>query len=135
MRHVLTTAAALLLLSACGSNEPESPTGAAASEPEFRELPGMNNWVMIIPSTLAADQWRAAARAKCGAAEFCQVFGWTDPAEAAQALPMTDRELKAQAFSLSINRTSGNDQTLFDCTRFPRDDRSECGAFGGDAVL
>lgn len=119
----------VLALAACDGQvaEPNAP------EPEFRSLPGLNNWAMIIPADLPSDEWRAAARDQCGSADFCGVYGWANPTDAAQSLPMTDREVAAQIFAYSVNRTTGFEQALFDCTRVEPENRDECGAFGGAA--
>lgn len=118
-----------LALAACGGQVAEQ----SAAKPEFRALPGLNNWTMIIPSDIPSDEWRAAAREKCGSADFCGVYGWDNPTDAAQSLPMTDAEVASQIFSYSVNRTTGYEQALFDCTRVERENSDECGAFGGAA--
>lgn len=72
----------------------------------------------IAPDTFAvsfaADRSHAeiehAARDLCQGKQFCKVLGWTDPSTMASALPMTDRELAALKFSLTINRISGMDE-------------------------
>jgi hypothetical protein len=122
-------AACTLALAACGGQVAEPDV----SKPEFRALPGLNNWAMIIPAEIPSDEWRAAAREKCGSADFCGVYGWNNPTDAAQSLPMTDVEVASQIFSYSVNRTTGYEQALFDCTRVERKNRDECGAFGGAA--
>lgn len=94
--------------------------------PAFRDLPGLNNFVMIIPAGLPADRFRDAARDKCGSADMCQVWAWLDAADAARAIPMTDREVASLAFSYSVNRSTGHEQTVWDCDRFPRSSGAEC---------
>ena len=119
--------ASTLLLAACDGQVAEPD----ASKPEFRALPGLNNWAMVIPADIPSDKWRAAAREKCGSADFCGVYGWDNPTDAVQSLPMTDAEVASQIFSYSVNRTTGYERALFDCTRVERENRDECGAFGG----
>lgn len=121
--------ACALALAACDGQELEP----GASKPEFRALPGLNNWAMIIPADTPPDEWRVAAREKCGGADFCGVYGWDNATDAAQSLPMTDAEVASQIFSYSVNRTTGFEQALFDCTRVERENRDECGAFGDAA--
>jgi hypothetical protein len=120
-------AACTLALAACGGQVAEPDV----SKPEFRALPGLNNWAMIIPADVPSDNWRSAAREKCGSAGFCAVYGWDNATDAGQSLPMTEREVSSQIFSYSVNRTTGFEQSLFDCTRVERKNREECGAFGG----
>ncbi len=92
-----------LTLAACDGQVAELD----ASKPEFRALPGLNNWAMIIPANIPSDEWRAAARKKCGSADFCGVYGWDNQTDAAQSFPMTDSEVASQIFSYSVNRTTG----------------------------
>jgi hypothetical protein len=88
--------------------------------PEFREIGPNGQFAMLIPSGLDPGRFDDLARERCGAREFCMVIGWTDPAVAARALPMTDREVTAQAFIYTLNRTTGFEQGLWDCRRFRR---------------
>ena len=120
--------AALLATSACGT-EPVAVNErvAEAPQPEFRELPGQNRFVMILPDEADPGRWKLVAKDKCGAVDFCQIFAWTDAVEAPQTFPMTDREVETMAFSYSVNRNSGHEQALWDCDRFARDRADECG--------
>jgi hypothetical protein len=106
----------LLALAACGSK----------LEPEFHALPGMNNYVMIIPEGTDPASLPALAKAHCGTAAQCSVYGWRDKTSAPTALPMTDRELASELFAYDINRTSGLDRALWNCKVYPRNDKSEC---------
>lgn len=99
---------------------------SGGSSPEFITLPGMGNNVMIVPPDMKPEEWPAAAKERCGDQPICQVLAWTDRASAARALPMTDPELAALAFSYSVNRNSGFEQALWDCKRFPRGKPDEC---------
>ncbi len=118
--------ASALVLAACGS-QPDTKQGPVPVDAEFRQLPGQNRFTMIIPANLPADRWKEVAKQKCGPVEFCQVFAWTDPAEASQTFPMTDRELKALAFSYGVNRNTGHEHAVWDCDRFKRENSEECG--------
>lgn len=95
-------------------------------EPEFIQLKGENVYVMIIPAGVDPAKLKPWAKDRCGEVEFCKVFGWTDRASAARALPMTDAELEAQAFSYGVNRFTGYERALWDCKRFPQADKASC---------
>ena len=43
-----------------------------------------------------------------------------DPKYAARGFPTTDREVAAQAFAYSLNRSTGFEQVLWDCKRWKR---------------
>lgn len=111
----------LLLIGLIGSIESGDPAAA-----EFIKLPGLNNNIMIVPDDMPAEGMLAAAKDKCGREQMCQVLAWTDRNAAARALPMTDPELAALAFSYSINRSSGHEQATWDCKRYPRNNPEEC---------
>jgi hypothetical protein len=113
---------AVAALAGCGGGATE-PTGP---EPEFIAFsqPGIS--AMVIPAGAKPEQFETWARQHCGALEFCQVMGWTDPARAARAFPMSDREVEAIAFSFKINRASEYEQVIWDCTRFPQPAPENC---------
>ena len=98
----------------------------SAPVPEFIDLPGIGNAVMIIPEGLAPDRWKAVAKDHCGSAPMCTISAWTSKEDAARALPMTDAELASEAFSYGTNRSTGFDQALWDCRRFKRANADEC---------
>ena len=108
------------LIIACGEGN------AGADQAEFRPWQGPDTFVMIIPETLSADQFRSEAKAQCGSREFCKIVGWTSEEEAASGFPMTDRELETQAFGYGVNRVTGFEQAQWDCARFPRAEPEEC---------
>jgi hypothetical protein len=94
--------------------------------PEFRKLPGLNNYAMIVPTDVAADDLPAIAKEHCGSASHCDVFAWADEAAAARALPMTDREMEALRFHYAVNRDTGFEQLLWNCKVYPRHNSEEC---------
>lgn len=112
-------------LAGCGESKP-TPEPDPGPTPEFIEFsqPGIS--AMVIPAGAKPEQFEAWARAHCGALEFCQVMGWTDPARAARAFPMSDREVEAIAFSFKINRPNAFEQVIWDCKRFPQEDPQNC---------
>jgi hypothetical protein len=132
-RHVilkhLTPLPLLMAFAAC-CPQATAPTAEPAEQPapmpEFRDLPGQNRYVMVIPVNLPPDQWKQVAKDKCGAVEFCQIYGWSDPTEAPQAFPMTDREVETQAFSYGINRATGFERATWKCGDIEREAPEDC---------
>jgi hypothetical protein len=124
----LGTAVVLVIgAAACdGAGNQAEGDSAPALAPSFRSLPGQGNFVMIIPAGMPADRFLDAARDKCGAADMCQVWAWSSEADAARGIPMTDREAATMAFSFSVNRSTGHEQSVWDCARFPRSSDAEC---------
>lgn len=109
----------LLAVTSCGE--------AGPPKPEFRELPGRDNYVMIVDPAVDVATYPALAKEHCGTAQQCTVLGWNDAAKAATALPMTDLEAASQVFSYSVNRISGHEQSLWNCKVYPRPAKgSEC---------
>ncbi len=116
-------------LTSCGAVDAEQKQDVEvpkAAEPEFIQLKGENVFVMIIPSDADPTMIKAWAKDRCGEVEFCKVFGWTDKASAARALPMTDAEFASQAVSYGVNRATGFEQFSWDCDRYPKTEGVEC---------
>lgn len=122
MRTVL---AAALMLAGCNAQQ-EQNKGASTTAPTFRAIAGEDVFAMIIPGGATADQLPAMAREQCGQREFCQVHGWLSESDAARAMPMTDREVSAQAFQYAHNRSTGYEHRAWDCGRWPRQNKDEC---------
>lgn len=93
---------------------------------EFSEMPGLNQFAMLIPADLGRDEMVVAAKDKCGNNDICSIFGWRNKVDMARALPMTDRELKTLSFSYTINRTTGFERSLWNCDIYPKKNRDEC---------
>ena len=70
-------------------------------------------FAVVFPEGTDRDQVEAVARQTCGERQFCKVLGWTDAGAVARALPMTDRELAAQKFIITINRPTGMDEVIW----------------------
>lgn len=100
--------------------------------PEFRAMPGLGNFAMIIPEGIAPEAIAASAKDRCGTDPICTVYGWTGPASAVRALPLTVREAEALAFQYSVNRTSGFERAQWDCARWPQEDSDACLTKGGE---
>lgn len=98
-------AAAFVLAGAC-SGSPEAPTAGRAT---FRTIAPDTSAMIFDPATARAEV-EAAARAHCTGKQWCKVLGWSDPGAAATAMPLTDREVAAQRFGYTLNRSSGMDE-------------------------
>jgi hypothetical protein len=123
MVRIWTLIALVGALAGCSGGSPATPE---APEPEFIQLQGENVWVMVIPPGADPARLKEWAKDRCGEVEFCKVFGWTDKASAARALPMTDAEVESQAFSYGVNRATGFESTGVDCDRFAKIDGVDC---------
>jgi len=104
-------------LAAC--SDQAAPQNAEASAPPERvrfteqRLIAADTYAVVFPADAGRAAVEAAARERCEGRQWCKVLGWTDQSSAASALPMTDREAEAQAFSLTINRASGMDEAVW----------------------
>lgn len=125
-RSATFAAAALACLAGCNAAPTNQSNETSASAPTFRAIAGDGVFAMIIPAEIVADQLATAAREQCGQREFCQVHGWLSDSDAARAMPMTDREVSTQAFQYAHNRSTGFEQRLWDCGRWPRQSKDEC---------
>lgn len=125
--RILLIAAALSSI-ACDTVVENNTAGSApsAAAPVFSELNGLNNIAMIFDVSMKQEDVAAAAKEHCAGKQVCLVLGWTEQSSAATAMPMTDGEVAAQAFSYSVNRNTGFEQVLWDCSRFQQADTSEC---------
>lgn len=107
---------------------------SASTEPvtEFNLIAGDGIFAMIVDPKSEPASWRAAAKAQCGARDFCQVMGWTDRSAAATAIPMTDLEVETQVFQYNLNRNSGRDRTEWNCDALAQAGIKSCPASVGE---
>lgn len=91
-----------LLLASCGS-------GPIASQ----RIIERDTFAIVFDAGADHAAVEEAAREICAGKQWCKVLGWTDGSAAATSMPMTDRELAAQRFSLTINRASGMDEATW----------------------
>ena len=118
-----------LFLASCGAPTPDDhkevkAQGAPALA--FRTIAGEDVFAVIVPAQMSANELVLSARKQCGQREFCQVHGWMTEADAASAMPLTDREVATQVFEYAHNRSTGFEKRLWDCGRWPRKDEDEC---------
>lgn len=98
----------------------------ADANAKFEPISGDTIFAMTFDAGADPQSLPELARTKCGKRPFCKVMGWTDPKYAARGFPMTDREVAAQAFAYSLNRSTGFEQTMWDCRRWKRKSAEEC---------
>lgn len=109
--------------------EPEPTVSDAAPAPEItilREQGMTGDYALTIPAGLAAEKLPGIAKEQCGARSHCSVYGWTDPAQTARALPLTEPEFESLAFRYDLNRSTGFERSSWDCERFPQPDTASC---------
>lgn len=111
----------LLVAGLAGCGGAEKP-----AEAEFRLISGDAIFAMVVPPSTPRERLPALAKAHCGARSFCKVLAWTDPGKAATAFPMTDAEQESLAFSYSINRPTGFEQSLWSCRAYPDGTGDDC---------
>lgn len=109
-----------------------SPAGAPrilASE----TIPGTTFPVhtLVVEAGVGAGDLTAKARDLCGAAQFCDVRAWTDPASVGRGWPLTEREIAAVKYSYAINRATGAETEIWDCAAFPSAPADRCSTPAG----
>ena len=93
---------------------------------EFKLIAGEGIFAMTFNPKADPDKLPEIARRHCGSRDFCNVLGWTDPAFAAKGFPMTERETKSVKFQYTVNRHSGLEQELWDCTKWAKQGKDSC---------
>ena len=109
----LAALAAALLLSGCGGGGGKSATPA---ELTFTPIAAGTFAVQIDPNA-NVPRVEAAFRKQCPGTTSCTILGWTDPAAAAHALPLSDAQTAALAVRYE-RHAGGEDVTMWDCVRF-----------------
>ena len=96
-------------------------------EMTLAELPGSSTKIWVFPAEQMSPEGMAdlAGRA-CGHATTCKVAGWTDQADAPTIYPWPEQARRSLAFSYERDRDRAVEVSLWDCTRFPQDDPSDC---------
>lgn len=71
---------------------------------------------VTVPAAEASDSvYRQAAASVCRAGQACIVMFWTDPAQAASRMPLTQAQRAAQAAQYTRNPATGHEQLLLRC--------------------
>lgn len=90
---------------------------AFIGEPE--SMGGIGNYSALAEEGATPAMMRLAAAEFCRGGKICQVMAWRDADQRAKVMPMLDREVAAMAFSYTVNRNSGYEKALWDCTVWP----------------
>lgn len=99
--------------------------GGDAAEHQFVEMGGIGNYALIAPE-MSADELVLVSREKCGQKNMCSIFAWSNETDIARAFPMTDREVEAQIFTYKVNRNTGFDQRLWNCSLYKEKSGDDC---------
>jgi hypothetical protein len=105
--------AAALLLSGCGGGGGKAD---GATGTRFRPI-GADVFAVTIAPNADVRKTEAALRKQCEGRQACTIYGWTDPAAAARAEPLTDPQSAALAVRYT-HKTIGQDDMEWDCVRF-----------------
>lgn len=85
-----------------------------------------DTFLVVLDGKASPDSYPALALQTCGDRPFCKLMGWTDPARAAAALPLSEQQIAAQSFSYLRNRSNGFEKMLWNCRQFKRADPAQC---------
>jgi hypothetical protein len=110
--------AALLLLAGCG--------GESGQDVEFVEMPGVNQFGMIIPSHFGKDDMVAAAEAKCANAVNCSVYGWQSKVDMARDTPLKGRQAESLAFKYRVEPPHGFGSAQWNCEMYSTKMSEQC---------
>jgi len=100
------------LLSGCGGTKP-----GGASDLTFTQI-SPDVFTVVIDPKADVPKTEAALRKHCDASSSCTVYGWTDPAAAARAVPLDDAHYASLAVRY-VAHAVGTDDMMWDCLRFP----------------
>lgn len=113
------------------AQETASPTPQSVNLRDINVLVGgrsqpMRTLAVTIPANSPAQLTEDAARRLCEGATHCTVLGFPENAAKPTAMPMTDREAAGLAYSYSLNRSSGMDESTWRCGAFPDAPAGRC---------
>ena len=103
---------ATLLLAGCGGNK-----AGGASDLAFTEI-SPDVFTVVIDPKADVPKTEAALRKHCDARSSCTIYGWTDAAAAARAVPLDDAHYASLAVRY-VAHAVGTDDMMWDCLRFP----------------
>jgi len=103
---------ATLLLAGCGGNK-----AGSASDLAFTEI-SPDVFTVVIDPKADVPKTEAALRKHCDARSSCTIYGWTDAAAAARAVPLDDAHYASLAVRY-VAHAVGTDDMMWDCLRFP----------------
>jgi len=96
------------------------------AEPKFEKITKGQVYAMLADPAMPAEKYLDYAKAKCVGQEWCKVMGWTDAKNKASAMPMLQREVDAQVFDYTLNRSTDLEQALWNCRVFKGKLPTEC---------
>ena len=102
---------ATLLLAGCGGNK-----AGGASDLAFTEI-SPDVFTVVIDPKADVPKTEAALRKHCDARSSCTIYGWTDAAAAARAVPLDDAHYASLAVRY-VAHAVGTDDMMWDCLRF-----------------
>jgi len=103
-----------------GRGQDASTSPAAIAEIDLHPVSGKDVMTFAIPAGAQRGAIEAAVRRGCAGRQWCQIYGWADPAARATAWPMTDRELAALGLRYALNRASGLEELTWYCGKAPQ---------------
>ena len=104
--------AAALLLTGCGG---KNKAGGAADLAFTQISPDV--FTVVIDPNADLPKTEAAFHKHCDARPSCIIYGWTDPAAAAHAVPLDDPHYATLAVRY-VAHAVGTDDMMWDCLRF-----------------
>lgn len=118
--------ATVSMMTGTETNSSKINSGFQPANAEFEVIGGPGMIAMTFNPNVDPEALPDIAREQCGSHKICKVIGWTNRSFAARAMPMTDREVEAQAFQYTLNRNTGFEQVLWDCGTWARLEKDEC---------
>lgn len=103
-----------------------SSSHASSAKAEFKALSGNAVFAMLVDPEVDPETLPDLAREHCSDREFCNVLGWVDEEFVAKGFPLTDRESAEVKFQYTVNRSTGLEQTLWDCRTWKRSKENNC---------
>jgi hypothetical protein len=109
--HVLAVALAFFLIPGVAHSQSDSGVKQVGVSG------GVHFVVVAAHVARSGDELRRIAHALCASERICAVRFWTNEAQAARQLPMTDAQAQFEVASFSVNRNTGQDD--FTCRPKP----------------
>lgn len=90
-----------------------------------RLAPQPGTYFLQLEDRAFAGNFAISALAVCKSKTTCQVYGWTDPADIADHLPLTDGQ-RAKLSFYYVRSADGSDKALWNCSLTPRKNPDQC---------
>lgn len=103
--------------------------GARAEKVDLRLIGTQGDYrFMTVPATHAhnKDYLTNVTYGMCLVQNHCFLFIWEQGTNAAKRVPMTDKQLKSLLVSYTLNRYTGLNRLLWNCTYFPDTPKEQC---------